>query len=462
VLQPGQEFAGFQIGRLLGSGGMGQVYEARHLRLGRVDVVKVLRPDVIDAETRARFLREAQHAARLQHPHVVAIYSAGEAQGQLYLHLQRIGGPSLRQILDLEGPLPVVRALALLGGIADALDAAHAIGLVHRDVKPANILVTPAGPNCAERAYLTDFGISTVLGQTALTQSGFVVGTVGYLPPELLCGGRPEPRSDVYSLGRVLEETLTGVPPGEPSSPYDQTLPGFVPRLPATLRQVIDRACATDPRDRFPTCGEFLRTAWQYLAPESTLPTVPAPSPYPPGSPLSAAASMRGPHEQRRRRRRQLLGLGVVAVLALAGLLLWQSATRPSAYLDQLSPTHVDGAVSPKLGLVSVGGKQYAHGLSFPSVSGQAAVSFAVPSWARTLTVRPGFDDDQPNGSAKGDAAEFGVAVDNRLLAQEAATGGAPPPEPISVPVGGHSSVTLTITVTKGVGTVSWADPRFG
>lgn len=463
ILQPGQQFAGFAIGRLLGAGGMGEVYEARHLHLGRTDVLKVLRWDLPDPEMATRFLREAQHAARLQHPSVVAIYGAGEADGLLYLHLQRIDGPNLRQLIDREGPLTAHRAVALLAGVADALDAAHAIGLIHRDVKPANILVTPAANGRPEQAYLTDFGISVLLGQTSLTRSGMLVGTLGYLPPELLLGGQPDGRVDVYSLGRVLEETLTGLRPGEPApAAADTVVQGPGPRLPPPLQEVVDRACAADPRERFGSCRELIDTAWAAFAAPSTVRYTPTP-PLPWTAPAAQPHLVQG-HLPQPRRSRRPWWLALAAVVALAVVITVVvtvlNAGGTPTYLDQLGPTQVTGAAAPQLGLVHVGGTAYPHGLSFPGVSGQVDVSYSVPKGARALDVRPGWDDEQ--GGATGPAsARFGVEVDGHLIAEESQVRGSPPPAPIDVSVSDHSSVMLTVAVTNGYGNVDWADAHF-
>jgi serine/threonine-protein kinase len=455
ILQPGQEFAGFAIGQLLGAGGMGEVYEARHLRLGRIDVLKVLRADVTDPEMASRFLREAQYAARLQHPHVVAIYGAGEVNALLYLHLQRIAGPNLRQLIDRDGPLPPHRAVVLLGGVADALDAAHAVGLIHRDVKPANILVNPPVDGRPEQAYLTDFGISMLLGQTSLTRSGMLVGTLGYLPPELLLGRHPDPRVDVYSLGRVLEESLTGLRPGEPGpAPTHTVVQAAGTRLAPGLQEVIDRACAAEPADRFATCRELINAAWAAFAAPSTVRYMPAPAV--PGNP-----PVQAPQQRRRRRHWRLwlaAAVAVVAAIAVVATIALSGGTK--TYLDQLSATQVTNGVTPQLGLVHLGGTAYPHGISFRQLSGEVGVSYAVPKGAQSLEVRPGWDDDQ-GGQTGTASARFGVDVDGRLIAEETQVRGSPVPAPITVSVGGHASVTLTISVTDGYGVADWADPYF-
>src|SRR6266849_6815932 len=194
---------------LAGRGGMGVVYRAEQLRLERTVALKLLVPELSDADGfRERFIREARTAAAIQHPNIVTVYDAGEADGLLYIAMQLIEGTDLATTLSREGALEPTRALEILGQVAEALDAAHALGIVHRDVKPGNVLLDAA------RAYLTDFGLTrTMSAQTALTVQGQFVGTIDYVPPEQIKGGPLDARTDVYALGCVLYHCLTGAAP---------------------------------------------------------------------------------------------------------------------------------------------------------------------------------------------------------------------------------------------------------
>ncbi len=269
-----EQFAGFTVVDRLGSGGMGEVYLVRNPRLERLDALKVLRPAFGgDDDSRSRFLYEARLAATLHHPNIVTIYDAGEAESRLYIDMQYIDGPDLRRVLEREGRLRPARALAILGQIAAALDAAHMQGLLHRDVKPENMLLSRPAGYVDEHAYLTDFGIGKFGDDaTSRTASGEVVGTPAYLAPERQMG-QADHRVDVYSLGCVLYEVLVGKPPFEATSipalwhahasaprpkPSEQD-----PSLPRFLDDVIARALALAPQDRFNSCGELVAAARQ-------------------------------------------------------------------------------------------------------------------------------------------------------------------------------------------------------
>jgi serine/threonine protein kinase len=207
-MRPGSLFAGYRVDSLVGRGGMGVVYLAMDLSLSRPVALKLIAPELAEDERfRARFLREPRLAASLDHPSVVPIYEAGERDGQLYLAMRFVEGSDLRSVLEEEGTIPPERALAVLGQIAGALDAAHRRGLVHRDVKPANVLVDEDG-----HAYLTDFGITKQVGG-ASTETGQNLGTLDYLAPEQIRGEGVDGRSDCYALACVLYECLSGVPP---------------------------------------------------------------------------------------------------------------------------------------------------------------------------------------------------------------------------------------------------------
>jgi predicted Ser/Thr protein kinase len=263
----GTELGGYRLGELLGSGGTSVVYRAEHVRLGRQAALKLLSAAVGEADFRERFLRESQVAAALDHPSIVPVYDAGEAEdGLLYIAMACIEGSDLRTLLAAEGKLPLRRALRIVGQIGAALDAAHARGLVHRDVKPANILVSED-----DRAYLSDFGVAKQLASNGTTRTGSFVGTIDYCAPEQIEGRDVDSRTDVYALACVLYECLAGSPPfSRPSEVAvlnahlhapPPKVTRAVPELPAALESVIEKALSKSPLDRYPTCGEFLAAA---------------------------------------------------------------------------------------------------------------------------------------------------------------------------------------------------------
>jgi serine/threonine protein kinase len=209
-LAPGTLIAGCRIEALAGTGGWAVVYRARHLVLEREVAVKVIAPEhAQDPRFRARFVRESRVAAAIDHPHVIRVYDAGEHEGQLYLTMQLVEGSDLRTELGRYGPLDPARAVAILRQVASALDAAHVHGLVHRDVKPANVLLSGQGDG--DYAYLTDFGLTKHLdSRGGLTRTGMFVGMADYVAPEQVMGGPVDARADVYSLGCVLYHLLSG------------------------------------------------------------------------------------------------------------------------------------------------------------------------------------------------------------------------------------------------------------
>ena len=212
-LQPGDQLAGYEIEAVLGHGGMGVVYRAFDARLGRPVALKLIAPErAQDSRFRERFLVESQLAASLDHSNVVPVYDAGEADGRLYIAMRYVEGTDLGTLLAREAPLDPERALALVGQVAAALDAAHARGLVHRDVKPANILVTEEIGR--EHCYLSDFGLTRGPDPGAgSSEPAHLSGTVAYTSPEQITGDLVTGRADVYSLACVLYECLSGDPP---------------------------------------------------------------------------------------------------------------------------------------------------------------------------------------------------------------------------------------------------------
>ena len=266
----GSVFAGHRIDGIAGRGGMGIVYLATDLTLDRRVALKLIAGNVArDEEFRARFERECRVAASIEHPHVVPVFHAGQEGERLYVTMRYIPGTDLRALLAEEGRLEPGRAVALITQIADALDEAHRRGLVHRDVKPGNILI---GNDAGERAYLTDFGVTKQRAAGAeLTRTGVAVGTADFMAPEQARGGDVDGRADVYSLGCVLFRTLTGEVVFDRDSDLDKlwahvhepppALLDVRPELPRALGAAVAHALAKDPGERPPTAGALAREA---------------------------------------------------------------------------------------------------------------------------------------------------------------------------------------------------------
>ena len=266
-LSDGQTFGAFSIVEVAGSGGMGVVYRAQQRSLGRTVALKVIRPEIAESgDYRSRFLREARLAAAVNHPNVVSVIDVGEHAGRLYLTMQWVDGRELRALIDDEHRLDPARTVRIGVQIALALNAVHEAGLVHRDVKPSNVLVRDISGE--DHAYLTDFGVAKMPdAQDGLTRTGWIVGTSGYLSPEQIRGQQPGPRSDLYALGCIIFEALTGQRPfsGEsdlavswahanrPRPVASDHCPALGPRYDAFLA----KALAVDPHDRFPSGRAF-------------------------------------------------------------------------------------------------------------------------------------------------------------------------------------------------------------
>ena len=264
----GRVVAGYRIEERIGRGGMGLVYRAEHLNLRRRAAIKIIAPDLAESEGfRERFTREARIAAALQHPNIVTVYDAGEVDGLLYLAMQYIEGNDLSAMLRRDRRLRPYRAIDVCRQVASALDAAHAMGLIHRDVKPANVLIE------GRTAFLTDFGLTKRLDgtHTELTKAGDVVGTIHYVAPEQIEGTRVSARSDVYSLGCLLFHCLSGQVPFARDtdvaviyahlSEDPPRLSVLRPELPEGLDAVMAKALDKSPDRRFPTCGDLINAA---------------------------------------------------------------------------------------------------------------------------------------------------------------------------------------------------------
>jgi serine/threonine-protein kinase len=270
-LQPGTEVASYRIVRTLGRGGMSVVYLAEHDWLQRKVALKVLAPQLADDErVRERFVRESRLAASLDHPNVIPIYEAGASGDDLFIAMRFVEGTDLRALLSAEGALQPARALAIARQVAAALDAAHEQGLVHRDVKPGNVLIArPRGSEAGEHVYLSDFGLTKrSASESGVTGTGQFVGTLDYAAPEQFKGGGSDARTDVYSLGCVLFECLVGHAPFVSENDaglmyaHLQETPPFVTAERVDrpgIDAVVTKAMAKEPSARHQTAGA-LRT----------------------------------------------------------------------------------------------------------------------------------------------------------------------------------------------------------
>ncbi|MET8871624.1 serine/threonine-protein kinase [Nocardia sp. NPDC004604] len=348
TLAPGTVFAGYLIERVLGTGGMGTVYVARHPRLPRHDALKVLAQiHSGDDEFRARFIREAELAARLEHPNIVAVHDRGVYDGRLWIAMQFVDGIDAAELIRHDAAeLPPERASHIVGSAARGLDAAHRAGLLHRDVKPANILLE-SRPGEPDRVFLSDFGIARAAGQsTALTSVGSVLATLAYAAPEQLMGGVVDQRADVYALGCTLYELLTRTKPFPRKTAvavmqaHIQDPPPLVtaanPLLPQVIDRVIARALAKNPDDRYPSCGALADAAAAALDGRAEAVTVEVPN-----------AEPRPPV----RRRRVGLAIGVAASVVVIGIAssvaLMRNSTRPAATTVTIGSSTPVAATSP-------------------------------------------------------------------------------------------------------------------
>ncbi|MFG2843912.1 serine/threonine-protein kinase [Kitasatospora sp. NPDC048296] len=278
----GRKVAGYQLEGEIGRGGMAVVYRAKDLRLGRTVAIKLLAPELARNEVfRQRFMHESEAAAAIDHPHIVPIFEAGEHDGILFIAMRYVDGGDLRALIDRGSPFPVERAARLALQIASALDAAHDHDLVHRDVKPGNVLVA-AGTDSEhpEHLYLADFGLTKKsLSLSGLTSIGQIVGTLDYAAPEQISGKPLDGRCDQYSLACVVFEMLVGTPPFRRESDLallwahlndpPPLLREHRPDLPAAVEAAVDRALAKAPGERYASCLQFVA--------ELRAATVPAP-----------------------------------------------------------------------------------------------------------------------------------------------------------------------------------------
>jgi serine/threonine protein kinase len=299
----GDEFAGYRLRAVLGRGGMSTVFQAENPRLGNVIALKVLAPELASDDIfRTRFLEESRIAASMNHPNVIPIHDMGASDGLLYIVMRYVTGSNLQQMIKKRGRLQPETAVFLLGQAARALDAAHAKGLVHRDVKPANLLVEQSNDDTdPDHLYLADFGITKRgVARTGLTSTGEFIGTVDYVAPEQIMGMSALGMADQYSLGCVLYECLTGRLPFEKymdmavlwahvqEQPAQPTT--LRPDLPPAVDELFARVLAKEPGDRYRDCREFVDAARAALGVRATAPSASAPRTPPPATPPPATA----------------------------------------------------------------------------------------------------------------------------------------------------------------------------
>ena len=357
----GTEVAGYRIEALIGRGGMGAVYLAEHLRLGRMVALKLLAPELAGNEKfRDRFLRESKIAASIDHPNIVPIYDADEADGVLFLAMRYVEGTDLRGLIVAEGRLDPTRTAAMAQQLGDALDVAHARGLVHRDVKPGNVLVTPRrDPAGRDHVYLSDFGLTKrALSVSGLTQTGQIVGTIDYVAPEQVKGDPVDGRADQYSMGCLLYQCLTGEVPfprdievavlwahvQEPSPSLAGV--GFGEQLDA----VIGKALAKEPKDRYETCGELASAFSEAVG------VTPRPG------------RVRRIRPKRKRRRLLLVGAVVAVLLTAAGVAVFLVGGGTTYVPGVNTVTRIDANSGVFDEPVSVG--QSPNGIAFAGASG--------------------------------------------------------------------------------------------
>lgn len=346
MLSPGSIFAGYQIERVLGGGGMGTVYLARNPDLPRSEALKVLNPELSrDEDFRARFIREAEVASALDHPNIVSIHRRGEFEGQLWIAMQFVDGTDSNAALK-AGTMTPARAVHILREVAKALDYAHQRGVVHRDIKPANFLLSgPIGPD--ERVLLGDFGIARAYDDPALTTTGSVTATVAYAAPEVLAGQPFDGRADLYSLACSLFRLLTGRPPYPTANGSAAVIAAHlhapppkvtdvVPALSAEMDQVVATAMAKDPSHRFASARAFADAATEALNDKLGSTT----APWQVTTPLTQGGPQWGPHGPgpyppsevpRGPRLGAVVGAIVIVVAALVVVAVLATNSRPPA-----------------------------------------------------------------------------------------------------------------------------------
>jgi len=365
----GTQLGGYEIESLLGRGGMGVVYKARHLRLGRMVALKILAPELAaDDNFRTRFVRESQMAASIDHPNVIPVYDADEIDGTLFIAMRYVDGTDLKKVIEADGALTPERTLTVISAMAGALDAAHALGLIHRDVKPANVLVgrTETTP---EQIYLTDFGLTKHSGsKSGLTATGAFVGTIDYIAPEQIEGKTVGTQADIYALGCVLFECLTGSVPFEKEADVAVMYAHLMddrPKatdknasLPAAVDAVLAKAMAREPEARYGSGAELVDDLGSALGGGAAAPVAVATPPPAPVEPKAPEIRVEVPPEPAgapaaRRISPKMAAVALGAVILVAGVAFFM--TRDGDDVKETEPTSGSGIPADAV-LVEPGG----------------------------------------------------------------------------------------------------------
>ncbi|MHB2022938.1 MAG: protein kinase domain-containing protein [Mycobacteriales bacterium] len=458
----------------LAAGGMGEVWRARDDLLGRSVAVKLLRPGLpSEPEVLRRFREEARHAAALSHPGIAGVFDYGESGDLAYLVMELVEGEPLSTLLSREGPLAPGRALDIVGQAGLALQAAHDAGVVHRDVKPANILIRPDGV-----VKLTDFGIARALDSATITRTGAVLGTAAYLSPEQASGRQVGPSSDLYSLGLVAYECLVGrrafgaeTPVALALAQIHEPAPPLPLQLPEPVRELVSRALAKDAADRWPTTGEFARRALALASRYGGAPaltdtsvTQPLPVPGPQGPPTSVLA-------RREPSRRQVRAgfIATAAVVLIGGFFLLRSCAIAArvrlpevvgeARASALAVLHKDGLA---VRLTSASSKTVGAGRVISErprpgslVDQGATVVLAVSSGPPMVRVDSATYQDQPFPVVAAALRRLGLQVHEVFVATDAVA----PATVLSVAPSGLVQLGTTETVQAAIAIVRPAPP---
>ena len=426
-------FGRYRLLSLIGEGGMGQVYKAHDTVIDRDVAIKVLSSELgAEPGYRERFRREAHTAARLAEPHIIPIYDTGEIDGRLFLVMPVVEGVDVHGLLQRDGPMSPPRAVHVVEQLAAALDAAHVVGLVHRDVKPSNALVTGR-----DFVYLIDFGIAHDSAATKLTRTGTIVGSWAYMAPERFTSGTADARADVYALACVLFECLTGVQP-YPGDSLEQQFAGHYSTdppqptvinraVPAGFDEVVAHGMAKDPDQRYQSAAELAAAAQQALSTASRG----LPRPAPPAAATVArdvdprlAAPRQRPADRSSARVKWALIAAVVAVLAvsgLAGYLMWpqpsqplpQSAAPPSDSTTGSSGSHQAGVYIFNISSKELVAGRIAEQLKAAGFNVVEVGNLEVPSVSATTVYYSDSDDERPTANAVGQT--LGAPVQPRI-----------------------------------------------